>query len=414
MLKLDFSLETSKQRNELVSNFFEQNPDYVPTQHELDTISNYILYGKDEDGTSVTDRREVEIDTKYSSYKRRKTESLDELMEKPGFNENSIVTQYVYRVPKPSIDREVDCDIPGMRELWVSIDRLKYVLDVYDGKAELKDGETLPQYSSTQIYKLRHLLIELRKQQYQLKYSVDAFGYNPSVRRADARPTDSYAEFSWDGYWFYPLGLVGLSGDDGRFTAPAEQSNKVSKWDRHRELSEVESKYKVVDFSNSEHIYLISKMYQELLIAAQQDSDSVCGHIVKTIDFYVNEAGLSDVKKCIWEMKCRRIGNTGIREMLREKFGVGYNENYISTIFKQNVCNEIADLVKLRADYYWNRDDEGAWKVCSRCGRKKLRDSREFMRKSKSSDGLATRCKECEKIVRAEAKKKKEEKNLEA
>ena len=95
MLKLDFSIEQSTDRAEFVSAFFSANPNYKPTQSELDTLSNYILYGKDADGTSVVDRGEVEIETRYKSYSKRKAESLDELMETPGFNENTVVTKYI-------------------------------------------------------------------------------------------------------------------------------------------------------------------------------------------------------------------------------------------------------------------------------------------------------------------------------
>ena len=58
-----------------------------PTQSQLDTMANYILYGKDKNGLNAVDRGEVEIQTKFSSYAKRKAESLDELMESPVFSE---------------------------------------------------------------------------------------------------------------------------------------------------------------------------------------------------------------------------------------------------------------------------------------------------------------------------------------
>ena len=85
MLNLDFSLETSKERKEFIETYIIGK---TFTQKELSTIGDYILYGKDEDGTSIVDRKEVEIDTKYGSYKTKRPESLEELMENPTFNEN--------------------------------------------------------------------------------------------------------------------------------------------------------------------------------------------------------------------------------------------------------------------------------------------------------------------------------------
>ena len=61
MLKLDFTIVSSTDRSELVNDFFTQNPTYKPTAHELETITNYILYGKDPDGTSIVDRKEMKL-----------------------------------------------------------------------------------------------------------------------------------------------------------------------------------------------------------------------------------------------------------------------------------------------------------------------------------------------------------------
>ena len=58
--KLDFSIPTSEERMEAVKKILEENKNSHITQLELDTISNYILYGKDKNtGTSVVDRKEV-------------------------------------------------------------------------------------------------------------------------------------------------------------------------------------------------------------------------------------------------------------------------------------------------------------------------------------------------------------------
>ena len=52
---LDFSIYSSKDRLKAIQDIdlSSLNPS------ELETISNYILYGKDEDGTSIVDRKEV-------------------------------------------------------------------------------------------------------------------------------------------------------------------------------------------------------------------------------------------------------------------------------------------------------------------------------------------------------------------
>lgn len=62
--KLDFTLETSEERLNLVKTF----PLSTLTKKELELCTNYVLYGKDPDGTSIVDRKEIYIKPKYSSY----------------------------------------------------------------------------------------------------------------------------------------------------------------------------------------------------------------------------------------------------------------------------------------------------------------------------------------------------------
>ena len=83
MLKLDFSIESSDERAKYINENINNQENY--TKKELETISNYILYGKDEDGTSIVDRKEVQIKAKHNSYNKKEAESLDALLEKPTF-----------------------------------------------------------------------------------------------------------------------------------------------------------------------------------------------------------------------------------------------------------------------------------------------------------------------------------------
>ena len=40
MLKLDFTIVSTEDRNAFVNKFFADNPNYQPSAHELDTITN--------------------------------------------------------------------------------------------------------------------------------------------------------------------------------------------------------------------------------------------------------------------------------------------------------------------------------------------------------------------------------------
>jgi hypothetical protein len=65
---LDFGIYYSKDRCESIKNL----PLDKLSKKELEQIADFILYGKDEDGTSSVDRKEVEIKTKFNTWSKKK------------------------------------------------------------------------------------------------------------------------------------------------------------------------------------------------------------------------------------------------------------------------------------------------------------------------------------------------------
>jgi hypothetical protein len=123
--KLDFNIYSAKDRLEAVRQIDLSSLNKT----ELETVTNYILYGKDEDGTSIVDRKEVQIKTKFNSYQKDRTVSLEELLESPTFDETIFQkNRTIYKKGKPQIDKERAATIPGMVELWEQIDNLTHIL----------------------------------------------------------------------------------------------------------------------------------------------------------------------------------------------------------------------------------------------------------------------------------------------
>lgn len=86
---LDFSIVRDIDRTRAVGEILD-SLEYDPSQTELEQMASYILYGKDENGQNAIQRNEtIDKDKRYKSYKTKddKVESLDELLEVPGFNE---------------------------------------------------------------------------------------------------------------------------------------------------------------------------------------------------------------------------------------------------------------------------------------------------------------------------------------
>lgn len=389
MLKLDFSLSTAKERAEYIQRYMDPYAHYTPK--ELETISNYLLYGKDEDGKSIVDRKEVQIKTKHNSYARKEAESLDALMEKPTFDERCFQTSTTrYKNIKPTIDRIKDADVPGLRELWEIIDEVQYLIDVNKGKIE---DSSVRKLTGAELYEYQHYLIELRRQQFILRDSV-----KPVICRTKTNVTPVYDEHDgailWDSedsdFVIAPLGLY---------------SSCKERFDNPRGLEEVDYHYNenakfILDFRNAEHIYELFEKYEELETDAYLDVESTAAAIIETLNFYRGRANLSDEQERILELKINHVSNQKITELITKEFGATHSANYISTIYKQKICHKIADAAILHYDYYQNREIATAWKKCTCCGEFKLRDTREYMRRARSSDGLSSICKICDKEKR--------------
>lgn len=86
---LDFSIVRDKDRLEAVKEIIDSLPT-DPSPTELEQMASYILYGKDENGKNSIQRNEtIDKDKRYKSYKTKddKVQSLDEMLEVPGFDE---------------------------------------------------------------------------------------------------------------------------------------------------------------------------------------------------------------------------------------------------------------------------------------------------------------------------------------
>lgn len=395
MLKLDFSLSTAKERAEYVQRYMDPCAHY--TAKELETISNYLLYGKEEDGKSIVDRKEVQIKTKHNSYARKEAESLDALMEKPTFDERCFQRSTTrYKTIKPTISRTEDADVPGLRELWEIIDDIQHLIDVNKGKVE---DASVRRLTSAELYEYQHYLIELRRQQFILRDSI-----KPVICRTKTNITPVYDEYDeaiiWDidgsNFAIAPLGLI-TEATKLRFYNPRALEEVDYHWNE-------EAKF-VLDFRNADHVYELFEEFEGLETDAHLDVESTAAAIIETLNFYRGRANLNDEQKRILELKIRHISNQRICEIITKEFGATHSANYISTIYKQKICHKIADAAILHYDYYLNREIATAWKKCTHCGEFKLRDTREYMRRARSSDGLSSICKNCDKKRRLDKKR---------
>lgn len=369
-----------------VQDWIGKTADREGTQRQLETLANYILYGKDEvSGLSATDTKDIEITTKHGSYKRKSPESLTEKMESSMFEEERIKPFYernIYTNPKPkiiapTIDKNGrivewgDAIIPGMMDLWAAIDRLDHRIKLAEGKESALPGETLPPWNSFEKYKARHILIEMRREQYIRKEQ-----WSPSIPHPTGFQGD-HNSIDWNSD-------SGYEREDGSFCLIRKHT---------------------LDYTNPEHVYHILLLWDELY---KESYENLHGQM-KWVLHDIEEAGMRTKLSPVWDdildKRVLKWTNQRIADHILCTYGIDYNPNYISVIFKQRICGAIAltaGLIQREREALWS----GAkWKPCSQCSRLLLIDPYNFTRKAHTKDGFSARCKLCDKKSR-ETKKR--------
>lgn len=388
--QLDFNIYYSKDRLEAIKSI----PLETLNKTELETVTNYVLYGKDEDGTSCVDRKEIQIKTKFNSYQKDRFVSLDEMLESPTFDESILQkNRTIYKRTKPTIDRAKAAQIPGMIDLWKEIDRLAQIVDENSGKKEKTDQT--PTLTQKQLYFMKHQLIQLRTQQY---YLLDSCFPTIMLQKNKAQYHESISNSQLN-YPVLPRGVMSKKNDIA-FTSPRLSRVNEDFYYSEQQIEEIKNKEKnYFNFLDPEHIYQLIQHYEEMEDYIRKIPDSPLHNLLWTLDFYIEKANLSEQQLLIVNDKKRRFSNKQIAQHLHDTLGVNHQENYISTIWNKSV-GLIVEAVELNLDEYLCRNYDKAWKKCTRCGLELLRDQRNFVKKSKALDGLTSRCKKCDKEIR--------------
>lgn len=432
-LKLNFSLESAKERVDFVNEYIKQFTDLTPS--EALTIEEYILWGKDENGVAVG--AGMGLETKWS--KPKEAESLDAVLENPAlanaqlYSLNDAVvlkkTRDVFS-RKEAREKAPDFLVDTFEKLWQTIDELELEINFYEeriGKRKNPPRKELVErfneedvekiYNRSQklnqykYLKLRHRLKELRTEQFTIR---DSYKPTFNITQSIYMPKDKSFVFDYD-LEILPLGVKeGQVGDlifDLNFDPAAlteEQLWAIS--DLIWKKKEIDKDVKIFDFRDLEMVYQLYLFKEDLDDRVEQiQYDHVVENnldkLLDTLTFYEKIADLSDIQREILFLKEKKKKNTDIADYINKKYKKSYTANYISTIFKQKIIVRINEAVKLHQDTIENCFFEENFKKCNSCGRILLLDGRNWVKKTRSKDGFQNRCKRCE----HEARKKKKE-----
>lgn len=430
-LHLDFTINGTSDRKDFVDEYI-QRPEFLLrplTEDELETIANYILFGKDDDGTSAVQKKDIQIETRNKTWQRDDTESLDAMMESPTFNEASLrrPTEARIKVAREVFSREdalAQCPShmrPVFEELFARIDLLELQINWYEydhgrrkeeprralqSKFEQEEveaaRETASKWNQYKYLKQRHLIVELRREQFTLRdtYVEKHLRHTPPEPDLEPVNLDFEAEIP-----VFPLGLVGAPSSDFLFKdfeelnphncSQAEIEKMVRfYWDK-KEQSRPQLYF---DFEELEHVYELFGQLEEF----EEDLDALpiesnLRRLLETLRYYVRQTELTNVQLEILSLKIGKTKNQDIADLVNKKYGKSYTANYISTIFRQKIIPRINNVARFHALIIENICFEENFKKCNGCGKWLLIDAENFVRKSRSKDGFSTKCKACDK-----------------
>lgn len=423
-LKLDFSLNTQEERNNFVKNYLSAQK-FTPTAKEIETIANYILWGKS------NEEQNIQLESRHSTWSKiKKVESLDALIEQPTFSEAQINVYPPTYIKKEKLSRQQELNrAPAefqelYKELWRQIDKLEYITTKYElihGKRQKPIREALIQQLQNNIFqldniaerisqytylKLRHQMVELRKEQYYLKDE-----YVPILQRHFVPRFNNFDTICRIGCEIEvkPLGLK-LNGElyDKIFNSThspcpshfsKEELQKVSNllWRPATQTN--------FNFTEPDHVAELINYYYELS-EVDHDSENYLPLLLETLDFYISFSKLDEMYVKIIEFKKKHYLNQDIADEINQLYGKTYNANYISTILHQKIIPSICTAAKQHREIIENLFFPENFKKCTVCKEVYLLNSQYYVKKAKSKDGYIGRCKYCDKAKRRREKLK--------
>lgn len=409
---LDFSIVRDTERLAAVQKILDTLPT-DPNPTELEQMASYILYGKDENGKNSIQRNETtDRDTKrYKSYKTKddKVQSLDEMMEVPGFDEQQLRSAYKrdsYTAPKPCIRKPKydkvtgemidpgDSDVPGMIEQWEIIDRWQRMLDIAQGKIAANENDTLVT-DPYRIYQLKHNLIDIRKHQYYLKDSA-----KPTLHFQNLdHPKPQFYDWCGDSFYWIPF-------KDWEYRVNHSYTSRISKnladYETRGEGDMLEVKWVVCehtfDWENFKHVRALLNQYYVLYDALKEKLDTYGRTLLWDFDRYVSLCGFSELRLFLIDLRKQGMAYEDILEEMEARYGVAYSPNYLVSIISSEVPKKIAQVAKmLRLEQDTPIENR---KKCIHCGKLLPMDLLFFSKNNAHKDKLSNTCKECDRISR--------------
>ena len=345
-LKLDYTLQSPADRNELVKKIIAATPPEKLTKKYIEILTDYIIFAMDKEERKnkkiLTDNHMVTVSKREMSFEGLvgKFENGEDGIYNIIANDKNIIF-----TPKIAITQKDLEEIPALRELKEAIDKVEKEARAARGKRK---------------YLLNQQLIQMRKDQYVIKSA-----YKPTMYCTNGIKSFSKVDFSDDIY--------------------IDENNTP----KNRGF---------ISFFNPDHISLLLCHYSKLKENCWGNFASDSYYLMEDLDDLIDRTLKLDYP-LYYDLMIYKIDgktNSEIQALLQEKYNMTYTVEYISALWRKKIPKLIAR--KAEEDYliwYYTEKEKGKWKRCSKCGEYKLAHNYFFSKNKTSRDGFYSICKTC-------------------
>ena len=342
MIKLDYTLQTPEERNELVKEILKETPE--PNEKYLEILADYLVLCMEKQEKKqkqiLTENRMTTVNKRETSY-----EGLVSQLENGEDGIYNLINESKTTIfqPKVTITKKDLEEIPSLRQL-------REAINIWEIK--------LKQAKGRDAYIIKKALIEMRKDQYVIKNAYRKPIVFNKINRSNCA-SKLIEDFTLDeNNYIIPSGVSLCDPKDCSLILCNYSQLKEDGWGR---------------FEND-------------LWYLMESFDKIISEALEEYPMY------EEIVKC----KIDGMQNIEIQTILKQKYNITHSLEYISSLWRKKIPNLIASKAEdLELDWYYLNKEKGKYKRCSRCGQIKLAHNKYFSKNKTSKDGWYSICKEC-------------------
>ena len=342
LIKLDYTIESPEERNELVKKIIEENPNL--NEKYLEVLADYLILCMEKQERK---ERKILTDNRLTTVNKRETsfEGLVSQFEngEDGIynlitNDKNTIFQHKVTITKKDLD-----EIPLLKQL-------REAIQMWEEKLKTTTGRD--------AYIIKSTLIELRKDQYVIKNAYR----RPIVLTKITRSKS-----------IIPLNDEATVDDEGNVV------------------------YSGVSLMNPTVCSAILCNYSRLKQDSWEDFEGDTWYLIYDFERTCDKALKSyPLYQRIVELKIDGVPNLDIQMILQQEFGIKHSIEYISSLWRKKIPSLIASTAEDEfLNWYYTVEKRGQFKRCSRCGEIKLAHNKYFSKNKTSRDGFYSICKCC-------------------